>query len=296
MTRTWATDGTAAPELRMEYLTSPEIAAAIESGMRTAILPLGAVEQHGPHLPLAMDALHADELAVRVARRLGNALVLPTVRVGYSPHHLGFAGSLSLRSTTLEAICQDFLRPLAGYGMERAIIFSAHIGNYPIMREFEQRLKQDLAPLSVVLFTDGESIIDTWRRCTDDLTGLRARVGGHADIAETAVLLALHPDQVRSDAFERGYTGFVDSELLERAFSHGIHSVSSNGILGDPHGATAGLGFECMEAVTSLIVEHSNSRGAEIAESGSRAFDVTHVANSGDAGRPMTDKGGNRYE
>ncbi|WP_338837410.1 creatininase family protein [Gordonia polyisoprenivorans] len=268
----------------MDYLTSPEVAAAIESGMRTAVLPLGATEQHGPHLPLAMDALHADELAVRIARRLGNALVLPTVRVGYSPHHLGFAGSLSLRSSTLEAICEDYLGPLAGYGFERAIIFSAHIGNHPVMREFEQRLKRNLAPLSVALFTDGESIIDTWRRCTEQSDGLGANVGGHADIAETAVLLALWPEQVRSDAFECGYTGIVDSELLGRAFDEGIHSVSPNGILGDPRGATADLGLKCMEAVTSLIVEHTDARGLPDAESGPTATDMTN--HSGDLTSP----------
>ena len=70
-------------ELRIEHLTSAEIAEAIAAGARTAILPLGAIEQHGPHLPLSMDSDHADALAVRIARKLGAALVLPTVKVGY---------------------------------------------------------------------------------------------------------------------------------------------------------------------------------------------------------------------
>lgn len=74
-----------ADEVRIERMTSHEVAAAVARGRRTAILPLGAVEQHGPHLPLSTDADHADALAVRVARALGNALVLPTIRVGYSP-------------------------------------------------------------------------------------------------------------------------------------------------------------------------------------------------------------------
>ena len=127
-------------ELRMEYLTSAEIVEAIAGGARTAILPLGAIEQHGPHLPLSVDSDHADALALRIANKLGTALVLPTVRVGYSPHHLGFAGTLSVRPSTLEAICMDYCSSLAAHGFTRVVLFSGHIGNYPIMRDFEPRL------------------------------------------------------------------------------------------------------------------------------------------------------------
>ncbi|MEU2689929.1 creatininase family protein [Streptomyces hygroscopicus] len=69
-------------ELRIEQLTSPGIAEAMARGMRTAILPLGATEQHGAHLPLSVGSDHADRLGVLVAERLGDALVLPTVRIG----------------------------------------------------------------------------------------------------------------------------------------------------------------------------------------------------------------------
>ncbi|WP_370595041.1 creatininase family protein [Streptomyces demainii] len=69
-------------ELRIEHLTSPGIAEAMARGMRTAILPLGATEQHGAHLPLSVGSDHADRLGVLVAERLGDALVLPTVRIG----------------------------------------------------------------------------------------------------------------------------------------------------------------------------------------------------------------------
>src|SRR5213075_147046 len=102
------TDPAGPRELRIERLTSVEIAEAIAAGARTAILPLGAIEQHGPHLTLSVDSDHADALALRIADGLGDALVLPTVRVGYSPHHLGFAGTLSVRASTLEAICLDY--------------------------------------------------------------------------------------------------------------------------------------------------------------------------------------------
>ena len=170
-------------ELRIERLTSVEIAEAVAAGARTAILPLGAIEQHGPHLPLSVDSDHADALAFRIAQELGDALVLPTVRVGYSPHHLGFAGTLSVRSSTLEAICLDYCSSLAAHGFTRVVLFSGHIGNYPVMREFEPRLTAALAPsLQVIVYRDGAAILNAWRESAQSVAGLGSHVGGHADV------------------------------------------------------------------------------------------------------------------
>lgn len=249
-------------EVRIEFMTSAEVSAAISAGARTAVLPLGAVEQHGGHLPLSMDADHADELAVRIARHLGGALVLPTVRVGYSPHHLGFTGTLSLRASTLESVCEDYCRHLAKDGFERIVMFSGHIGNHPVMRDFEGRLAVALAPLTVIVFSDTDAILNAWRQAADSLASLGANVGGHADIAETSVMLTLHPQKVRRTRFARGYTGKVDQQLLDRAFQDGIEAVSANGILGDPEGASERIGEACLDAVTSLIAEYAHARGA----------------------------------
>ncbi|WP_332667537.1 creatininase family protein [Aeromicrobium sp.] len=249
-------------ENRVEHLTSAEVADAVANGSRTAILPLAAVEQHGAHLPLSMDADHADELAVRVAQGLGGALVLPTVRVGYSPHHLAFPGTLSLRASTLEAICEDYGSNLVRSGFERLLIFSGHIGNYPVMREFELRLARKLAPLSVIVFTDSSAILEAWRQAAEDVASLGRNVGGHADVAETSVMLALAPDRVRVGHLDRGFMGPVDDELLAHVFSEGLDSVAPNGVLGDPAGASPSIGRACLEAVTSLIVEHARTRGA----------------------------------
>lgn len=249
-------------EVRIEYMTTDEVGFEISRGARTAILPLGAVEQHGSHLPLAMDADHADELAVCIARELDNALVLPTIRVGYSPHHLGFPGTLTLRASTLEAICEDYGRNLADSGFERLILFSGHIGNYPVMREFESRLAAKLAPLSVIIFTDGESIIDAWRSSAEKVAYAGTQVGGHADVAETSVMLALHPERVRVEHYASGYKGTVDADLLDRAFREGIKAISPNGILGDPDGASRAIGLACLDAVTTLVARYARAKGA----------------------------------
>lgn len=247
-------------ELRIEHLTSAEIAEAIAAGARTAILPLGAIEQHGPHLPLSVDTDHAEALALRIARKLGNALVLPTVRVGYSPHHLGFCGSLSVRPSTLEAICLDYCSSLAAHGVARVVLFSGHIGNYPIMRDFEPRLAAALAPaLEVIVYRDGAAILDAWRKSAQSVAGLGSHVGGHADVAETSVMLVLHPEKVRPDRAAAGYLGTVDDEFLQRAFIEGIAAVSPNGVLGDPAGSSKAIGHAALDAVTDLVVEYAAS-------------------------------------
>ena len=101
-------------ELFLERLTSPDIAAALTAGKTTIIVPAGAVEQHGPHLPLLVDAEHGTRLGLEVAQRLGNALVAPTIRIGCSERHMVFPGTISLKPETLKAELHDYcVRPLA---------------------------------------------------------------------------------------------------------------------------------------------------------------------------------------
>jgi creatinine amidohydrolase len=244
-------------------MTSAEIAEAISAGARTAILPLGAIEQHGPHLTLSMDSDHADALALRVAHALGSALVLPTIRVGYSPHHLGFPGSLSVRASTLEAICLDYCSNLAAHGFAQVVLFSGHIGNYPVMRDFEPRLVAALGPkLRVIIYKDGTAILNAWRKAAESVAGLGSRVGGHADVAETSVMLVLHPERVRAERAMPGYLGLVDETLLRQMFAKGIDAISHNGVLGDPTGMSEPIGHAALDAVTNLIAEYAAVNGA----------------------------------
>lgn len=248
-------------ELRIEYLTSPEIADAIASGMRTAVLPLGATEQHGAHLPLSVDSEHADRLGVLVAERLGDALVLPTVRIGCSAHHLGFAGTLSLRAQTLEMICFDCCASLAAHGFQRVLIFSAHIGNYPLLGEIEPKLAARLPEgPDVIAFADSAAILDTWRDAAGRIAALPERVGGHADIAETSIMLAMRPDLVRSDRADAGFTATMDQDMLAQVLTGGVKALAPNGVLGDPRGMSSELGFACLNAMADLLSEYAQSR------------------------------------
>ena len=88
--------------LDLEMMTWPQVKAELAAGRDTVVVPFGAVEQHGPHLPLGTDAFFGDEIGRAVAARL-EAFLAPTVRVGCSRHHMAFAGTLTLEDDTFTA-------------------------------------------------------------------------------------------------------------------------------------------------------------------------------------------------
>jgi creatinine amidohydrolase len=115
--------------LELDRMTWPEVKAALQAGHDTVVVAFGATEQHGPHLPLATDALIGDHLSRLVAERLG-AFRAPTVRIGCSEHHLAFPGTLSVSADTFAAIVADVLSSLARGGFKRAILLPTHGGNF----------------------------------------------------------------------------------------------------------------------------------------------------------------------
>src|SRR3954465_6214168 len=99
------------PAVELDKLTWPETKAELDAGRDTVVIAFGATEQHGPHMPLATDALLGDRLAWLIARAL-EACVAPTVRIGCSEHHVGFPGTLSVRPETFHALVADILDAL----------------------------------------------------------------------------------------------------------------------------------------------------------------------------------------
>lgn len=250
-------------ELLLERMTSPEVRAAIDGGRTTAIIACGAVEQHGPHLPLFMDAEHGARLAQEVARRLGNALVAPPIRVGCSEHHMSFAGSMSLRIETFEALCLDYTTSLARHGFRHIYFIPSHGGNYGPLAAMLPRLNEAVGPEArAVAFTDLAAQVELWERVVEEEAGLGNRVGGHADIAESSIMLVLHPHLVRRDRVAAGYPGELTPELLRRVFEEGIGAITPNGILGDARGMSESIGRRCIAGTVDLLVDHFRSATA----------------------------------
>lgn len=245
-------------ELHLERMTWPEVRAALDTGRTTVVVACGATEQHGPHLPLLVDAEQGTRLAGEVASRLGDALVAPTIRVGCSDHHLDFAGTISLRRSTLKAVCVDYCTSLAHHGFRRILLIPSHGGNFDLIAESLEELRELVAPgTEVHAFTDLRAWIRCWRDAIAEVEPeLAARVGGHADIAETSIMLALHPALVRAGRVDAGYTGPTDGDFFDRITREGLATVTSNGILGDARGASAELGERCIRAVADMLAAH----------------------------------------
>jgi creatinine amidohydrolase len=244
-------------ELMIERMTSPDVRAAMDGGRTTAIVACGAVEQHGPHLPLFMDAEHGERLALEVARRLGDALVAPSIRVGCSEHHMGFAGTMSLRIETFEAICTDYCVSLARHGFRHIYFIPSHGGNYGPLAAMLGQLNRAVGPHTrVTAFTDLDGQIEVWRRVVESESGLGGRVGGHADIAESSIMLILHPELVREERAAAGYAGGLTPEVLKRVFQDGIGAVTPNGILGDARGMSEAIGRRCIAETADLLVDY----------------------------------------
>src|SRR5690606_6397316 len=108
-------------------LSAPDLRTIVDDAT-VALLPVGAVEQHGPHLPLNTDAALAEGMALEAARRVDDAtvLVLPTVSVAKSDEHLGFAGVLTLDGPTLQSVLVQIGRSVARSGVRRLVFLNAH--------------------------------------------------------------------------------------------------------------------------------------------------------------------------
>src|SRR6476661_244249 len=116
--------------MRFEEMTSPEVD-ALDRDRTILVLPLGSVEQHGHHMPLGTDTILAYEVALSAVEMFGNdrALVMPPPWYGFSPHHMRFAGTVTLVAETLMKVAEDIVASLVGHGFRRLAIVNGHGGN-----------------------------------------------------------------------------------------------------------------------------------------------------------------------
>jgi creatinine amidohydrolase len=241
----------------LEDLSWTQVELALTRGMTGIVIPLGAVEQHGPHLPLSADADRAIALAMRVARRLGDSLVAPALRTGCSELHMGYAGTVSLRPETLEAVCTDYVTSLARHGFRDILFLSGHGGNFRPLQQMLPRLRAAAQAIAaecrVDAYTDLVELISVARWVVEEETGMGSRVGGHADIAESSEMLYLRPEFVQPELAEEGTVGEFDAMELERIMARGFRAVTRNGVLGDARGLKAELGEKLLDATARVI-------------------------------------------
>jgi len=213
-------------------LSWPEARHAAVAGALLAI-PVGATEQHGPHLPVSTDTAIAAKLAELLARRLEEVVVAPALAYGSSGEHDGFAGTLSIGQQAVELLLLNLVRS-ASADFRRVLLISAHGGNRDAVARAVERLRGEGRDVRV--------FFPAW--------------GGdaHAGRAETSLMLAACPSRVRVDRAVAGAQAPL-SQLLPALRREGVRSVSPNGVLGDPAGASAREGRELLDRALVQMTE-----------------------------------------
>jgi len=211
-------------------LTWPEVRDRVQAGAFLAV-PLGATEQHGPHLPLSTDADIAVALCRRLAAARPDVLIAPPLGYGSSGEHAGFAGTLSVGQDAVELVVLELGRSATGtFG--RVLFVSAHGGNSEPVTRAVRRLRAEGRDIAVFCpCWDGDP---------------------HAGFEETAIQLALRPGSVRMDRRVAGNTRPL-AELMPSLRAGGVRSVSPSGILGDPAGATAAAGEALLDSLAAAL-------------------------------------------
>jgi creatinine amidohydrolase len=234
------------PEVFLERMTWPEIEAAVAAGQTRAVVCLAATEQHGPHLPEGTDAWLGEELAGRVARALGDALVAPVIRPGCSEHHMGFAGTITVPVEALLMLLDAYVDSLLRHGFDRFLVFTSHGGNLPALTSWPGRSRP-----AVTVLDDLTAVTEAIQQAVSRF-GVLTAAGRHADLGETAAMLAVQPELVRLELAERGFEGEIGlGELL----TTGMRALSPSGTFGDPTGATAEMGAAVLAAWTECLLD-----------------------------------------
>ncbi|TMM19373.1 MAG: creatininase family protein [Actinobacteria bacterium] len=245
--------------IELDALTWPQVRAQIDAGRDTVVLALGATEQHGRHLPLATDALLGDHLARMLADRL-DAFHAPTLRVGCSEHHVGFAGTMSLSESTFHAVVGDLVRSLLRGGFRRIVLVPTHGGNFAPLAAAVSKLDERQ---SVTALTDLGVLFQIAQMGEREYGVPLAEGGLHAGEWETSLLLAIHPDLVAMEHAEPGFTGDLQDALKGIFAEGGVAALSENGAIGDPRRATTEHGERYWSAAVDLALEQIEAAARE---------------------------------
>jgi creatinine amidohydrolase len=241
---------------RLGRLTTEEVA-LLDKSSALVVLPMGAIEQHGPHLPCDTDILVAQAVVDRTVAATASSVdlwTLPPLAYGKSNEHLDFPGTVSLATETLLAVCRDLANSVARSGFRKLAFVNGHGGQPQLLevvaRDIREITSLEVFPIFLYRLGIPEGIIDDHHAAFDL----------HGGVIETSMVLALDPGAVRLDRLDSA----VDERARELSERHRRLSlegalpttwltkdVSTTGVIGDPRGASAEWG----ERIVGLWVE-----------------------------------------
>ena len=219
----------------------PDLRKRIEKKKQIAIIPVGSIEQHGPHLPISTDSDIVTEIAFRLSEKI-NGLLLPTISYGISSEHFPFF-NLSVKKSTLSRMLDDICGSLIKNGISRILIINGHYGNLDSLKDFERKKKKSRKI----------KVSSYWKYMDREFD--------HAGNVETSIMLAISKNVKMKNA-KKGFQtdGMSKQEIskINRLAQKSFPKVTGNGVWGDPTKSSAKLGRKIINEVVNNLVKESN--------------------------------------
>ena len=219
----------------------PDLRKIIRKKKQIAIIPVGSIEQHGPHLPISTDSDIVTEIASKLSDKV-KGILLPTISYGISDEHFPFF-NLSIKKSTLSRILEDICESLNKNGISKIVIINGHYGNLDSLRDFErkQKTRRKIKIFSYWKYMDREF--------------------DHAGNVETSIMLAISKNVDMKKA-KKGFQtdGMSKQEIskINKLAQKSFPKVTGNGVWGDPTKSSARLGRKIIKEVVDNLVKESN--------------------------------------
>jgi len=219
-----------------KYCTSHEL---LKSEASIAVVPIGSLEQHGPHLPISTDTLIVEKVSEEIAKRL-NAFLTPCLPYSSSIEHRGFMGTIWLSPETLALVVRDIVRSLLDQGFKLIILVNGHGGNF-ILKVIVRKINLELKERRVILVNVAETMI---KLVKNDL---------HAGDVETSLMLYLYPNLVKTDKIPPDFTPELPRELIDML---GFRGICREGVWGKPSKASRERGKQYFEEIIDTTLRY----------------------------------------
>jgi creatinine amidohydrolase len=237
----------------LQQMTWPEVKKALYT-VKLAIIPIGAHEQHGPHMTESCDAVLAERMAVKLAERLHPlAFVTPTISMGVSPHHLNFPGTISLQPETLIHVLRDMLVSLKHHGITTFLWLNSHGGNQSTLSIACQKLTLELG-VTIYYAKTTASASDVFKE------HITSKPYGHSCERELSEAYYLAPELIREEEVQRGqltenprWRHLRPGQPLQGFYRY--EEMTANGCIGDGTQASYELGEKIVETALTRLAE-----------------------------------------
>ena len=219
----------------------PHLRKLIKKKKQIAIIPVGSIEQHGPHLPISTDSDIVTEISLQLSDKI-NGVLLPTINYGISDEHFPFF-NLSIKKSTLSRILEDICESLIKNGISRILIINGHYGNLESLKSFERKQKNNRKI----------KVFSYWKYMDREFD--------HAGNVETSIMLAISK-KVNMRKAKKGFQtdGMSKKEIskINKLAQKSFPKVTGNGVWGDPTKSSATLGRKIIKEVVNNLVKESN--------------------------------------